>query len=423
VNVYGKIIVRKGTWPRRTKILVFLNQDSVNGPKLSGDVKIVARKNNDRTSSQKLGMGGQDLIVKVINGRWENPQGWDYKYWADKGFDALAAQYKDPDGQDHEWFWSANPVQNTQQTRRVPTSISKIHYTSLVDETNPELMRYAASWTILDQCGEPIAGAVTSIFDGATNDVESKPDRPGVCHDVALVEGYDREMRYAILPPTGEPQVLIFRGPAKPEPWKLTAQVLFTKPESGKYVHTVGLLVRKDKGKEVDPGRDLKGRWSCGKQAEDVTLTKGSTIVEVTIQEGEVKVPFNALLYDPFLTLDEPLILDGLPSKPQATAKVYTIEADLDSPHPVGGKFIVAGHVKVDGKPGSPECTISATESCVVEGRLGQVSPGADPDTYKLTPAAKGSFKLAVTTPSDDVTLTITAPDGTSVDVPMVKPK
>ena len=215
MNICGNLSVQRGSWPNRVRMSVYMNEGTRTGQVLSGDVKIVARKGSNPRVNQALGMNGTDLIVHVQNGRWYNPQPWDYRYWANKGFDSLAAIYTDPDGKYHEWVWNSDPAKNREATQPVPTSISKIHHTCVVDDRNPKLMRYALTWTILDQFGKPIDGSVTSVFDGATNDVHSKLDRKGVCFDTAQVEGYGKEMFYTILPPTGEPQILKLVGPTK----------------------------------------------------------------------------------------------------------------------------------------------------------------------------------------------------------------
>jgi hypothetical protein len=206
-----RITTKKDGWPAKTRILILLREDSYNGTPLSGDVTIVIRRDNNPSTTTKLGLSDTDLVVHVSNGRWESPE-WDYAYWAGKGFNTLVALY-----QGQEWFWSSIAL-SKKESKPEPTSINKIHYTCVVDRADASNMDYALTWTILDQKGKPIAGQVTVIFDGATETRDSEPGRPGVCFDKVVVSGYETEMFYTVLPPTGEPQMIKLVGPKKTAP-------------------------------------------------------------------------------------------------------------------------------------------------------------------------------------------------------------
>lgn len=203
-------IIAKG-WPAKTQISVILKEGSNTGVGLTGDVQIFARRGDNPRTDQALGLNNQPLVVRVNNGRWTSPE-WDYDYWAKKGLDRLVARFTDPQGRQHEFFWSAKKDDRP----AVPTSISKVKSTSVVDDAEPSHMVYTLVWTILDQFGKPVAGTVTLIHSGVDVGVQSQRNRLGVCIHTITVEGYDKELLVGLVPPTGEPEMLKLHGPKKP---------------------------------------------------------------------------------------------------------------------------------------------------------------------------------------------------------------
>ena len=123
------------------------------------------------------------------------------------------------------------------------TSVSKIQSSNAVEPRNPEHMRYALSWTILDQFGKPIDSAVTRLLDGKQKLIDSDDNRKGVCIDSVVVKGYGKEVLYSVIPPIGEPQILTLRGPAKPadatpKTWTITVRLARRHPVEGWFIVT-----------------------------------------------------------------------------------------------------------------------------------------------------------------------------------------
>ena len=131
-----RITTKKDSWPKKTRIVVLLREDAYEGRRLSGDVTIVIRKNNDPSTTTKLGLSDTDLVAHVTNGRWESPE-WDYSYWAGKGFNTLVAMY-----QGHEWFWSSEAVASA-----APAASSRVVLETRISPAPANAMMRAVSCT------------------------------------------------------------------------------------------------------------------------------------------------------------------------------------------------------------------------------------------------------------------------------------
>lgn len=202
-------------WPGRVRLAVKL-RNGEGGPPVSGEVEIRIRKRADRNSTRKLGLNDTELIVQVNNtGEWDSGSTpWDWRYWANQGFTTLVAHC----GGGIFTYHLDRPVVTQDRTLRA-TSISGIRILDKKkDPTNPEKMDYVLVWTILDQFGKPIAGAVTRTFDDDIEQVASLSRTVGMCLAKASVEGYGVEKIYAVFPPTGDPVTYTLRGPEKPPP-------------------------------------------------------------------------------------------------------------------------------------------------------------------------------------------------------------
>lgn len=369
MHIFGRITVRDGSWPSRCKIHVLLREESYNGKAISADVRIVARKNNNPATEQKLGLNNTDLTVRVENGRWASPE-WDYKYWADQGFNTLVFIYND-----QEWFWSSVPLPKKEK-KVTPTSISPIQYVTKQDPGDPEVLHYQLFWSIFDQTGAPIDGKVSVLFAGENTEIQSDQNLKGRCFDAVSIIGFGATEDYLVFPPAGDPKILKLTGPKKPAQPSVPTPVKLTEPivvgsvdpnQPDTMIYSISAYALDEQGK-VCPDVDVV----TASNGAITTLASQATLGGMIVDKVEVKGFGNKLEY--ILSLpgvptehgSKKLLLNGPPEKPAPVRKDPELQVVLEVKIPRAPNANNSFTVIITSKAGDkPKGNVKFTLSCI----------------------------------------------------------
>ncbi|MBI5530818.1 MAG: hypothetical protein HY918_04990 [Candidatus Doudnabacteria bacterium] len=412
-------------------------QVNQNAAKLDGDVNILMQKGRDQASAIAIALDGKDLVAEVRNGEWQS-QPIGLEYFANNGFDTMVAEFQGnrvyrslAKRQSNNPAPAASQARQQNQQSKVVIDVTALEPTATDDGK---------------KCDVSIAGIVTNnnipVVD-AQLDLFYQGRIETVCQLAPGIKSDDNgrfSHTFAGRPADGKRAKLEIqiRGgirravevdipPApkeKEKPETLKASSLEAIASNGtlvgdKMIYNVTLIVRDQKKQCISAGDIL---WNCGTLSGTTNSGTGYATITVEVDQFDAKWAF--LAHSPTASLiSNQVELAGPPKKAADKKLKYNIEAKLDAPHPVGDKFVISGNVTIDNKPGDCICVVySSPEDVEVEGRLGKIEPGSDPNTFNLTPS-KGNFKLVVKFVGSENELSITTPDGTTATVPMVKPK
>jgi len=341
----------------------------------------------------------------------------------------LTARIEGTGTEDTRWDIPVPIVKKTETEKPVAKSL-----TAYVDnmDTNTARTIYTIKVWARDQHKQPIAGVPISFTAGKgeqmTGPTSNEPGKRGtVTHTLEVPAGAKFSYTAFARDEGIESNKLELDGPAKKSEPKI--KMITASAAAGKKIsddtmeYEITLWVQDEHGNPVADKR-LTWKTDGSDTLTDPTSDEGIVVHTVTIVGLDKTVEYQAL-YRTHGTSSNTLTFKGAAKKTE-TAKTYRVEADLKTPHPIGGKFIISGITFVNDKPAEAICTVSSMpDNVILEGRLGKIEPGADPATYKFTTSSNGKFKLAIISTSfssEYLEIEITAPDGTSATVPIVKP-